>query len=273
VDGFESGVVVLGSVYLEVVRIAPGRRLRVPLDRGAIAVALEPERVELAVAELARRSIPHGPPVPFLSPAPAGGGWLGEEPPLWSTVHLGGFLGDEVLAKRFSGSFMRSRLAPAGGRLVARLCTRGRVADVVFASTVTPTPWVFLCEYHNIDISAERARWQGLLRDAGGGRLGLRRVRELVIGVPEPKLEIDRWRRLLEPAHTAEPGRCVFPDGPAIRFEQSPRLSQRVICEVSSLDETAAFLRAEKMLDSSADSELQIAPATLAGLDLRLVQA
>ena len=62
--------------------------------------------------------------------------------------------------------------------------------------------------------------------------VGLTRVRELVIGVPEPETRIDRWRRLLEPARAAEPGRCVFPGGPAIRFEQSPRLSQRLIREV-----------------------------------------
>ena len=65
----------------------------------------------------------------------------------------------------------------------------------------------------------------------------------------------------------------MSPDGPAIRFEQSPRLSQRLICEVNSLDEAAAFLRTEKMLDSSADGGLRIAPATLGGLDLRLVHA
>ena len=62
--GFQSGVVVLGNVGLEVIRPAPGRRVGVPLDQGSFGIALEPEPLEAAVAELDRRSIPHLPPFP-----------------------------------------------------------------------------------------------------------------------------------------------------------------------------------------------------------------
>jgi hypothetical protein len=46
-----------------------------------------------------------------------------------------------------------------------------------------------------------------------------------------------------------------------------------LICEVSSLEKAAAFLHTEKLLGNATDDALQIAPAALAGLDIRLVQA
>jgi hypothetical protein len=42
--------------------------------------------------------------------------------------------------------------------------------------------------------------------------------------------------------------------------------------QVSSMEAAAAFLHEEKLLGNSTDGELQLAPAALAGLDIRLVQ-
>jgi hypothetical protein len=50
-------------------------------------------------------------------------------------------------------------------------------------------------------------------------------------------------------------------------------LSGRLICAVEDIDAAAAFLREQELLGSSTGDELQIAPAALAGLDLRLVPA
>jgi hypothetical protein len=83
--------------------------------------------------------------------------------------------------------------------------------------------------------------------------------------------EIERWQALLEPAHALAPGHWQLPSGPTIRIESSPSLSQRIICQVKSIDVAAAFLRKQGLLGNSTDDELQIARSAVAGLDIRLV--
>jgi hypothetical protein len=273
--GFESGLVVFGSVFVEVILPSPGRRVGVPLDRGVFGLALEPEPFDLSVPELDRRAIPHGLPFPDPTPAPPGGAFAfdSDSVPPWTPVLLGGLLGDRALAKQYSSRLMRSPFAHLANRAVLRLWRRQRFADAVFALGLR-TPSVFLVEFHpRVRAATAPGRMRGLLRDAGGGRIGLTDVREVVMGVPNFELEIDRWQALLEPTQPTGVGTWVFPDGPAIRLEPSPHLAQRLICEVSSLDAAAAFLREEKLLGDLTQDELQIAPSALAGLDIRLVQA
>jgi hypothetical protein len=146
--GLESGLVGFGSVYLEVVRIAPGRRLPVPLDQGAIAVALEPEPVELAVAGLARRSIPHGPPVPYLSPAPGcgrGGLSLGAVPSASSpgAQRVTAVLGARPIGRhRLPCSPRKARVRGGGAKRRVRTWKRvraGTIARVAIRSPATAT--------------------------------------------------------------------------------------------------------------------------------------
>ena len=54
---FESGQAMLGIGH-EPITYAPGRRTAVPPDAGLFAVALEPEPLDRALPELARRAIP-----------------------------------------------------------------------------------------------------------------------------------------------------------------------------------------------------------------------
>ena len=139
---------------------------------------------------------------------------------------------------------------------------------------MTLTPQVFVVEFHpQIRAAVDPGRMQRLLNDAGGGRIGLTGVRELVIGVPDIEREIERWQALLEPAPTLGDRHWQLPSGPAIRLESSSGLCGRLICEVKDIDAAAAFLREQELLGNSTDDELHIAPAALAGLDLRLVPA
>ncbi|HXW59195.1 MAG TPA: hypothetical protein VEJ23_06920 [Solirubrobacteraceae bacterium] len=270
--GFRSGLVVLGNVFLEVIRPAPGRRVGVPLDQGVFGLGLEPEPLETAIAELDRRSIPHT--MPFADPtSPPSGGAFGFDPtsvPPYTVVMIGGLLGDQVLAR----SAARTPVAVA--RWSTRMLVRfwgNRVGDRMF-QRITLTPSVFITEFHpQIRAAVDPDRMRGLLHDAGGGRIGLTGVRELVIGVPNVEGEIERWQALLEPAPALGVGHWQLPSGPAIRLQSSPGLSQRLICEISSIDAAAAFLREQELLGDSTDDELQIAPAALAGLDIRLVGA
>jgi hypothetical protein len=270
--GFQNGVVVLGNVYLEVIRPAPGRRVGVPLDQGTFGIALEPEPLEAAVAELGRRSIPHLLPFPYPTPLPSDGPFAFDPKsiPPWTTAFIGGLLGDRVVART------ASRMPPTVARWTTRMLVRfwgNWVADRI-SQRMTLTPQVFLVEYHpQIRAAADPGRMQRLLHDAGGGRIGLTGVRELVIGVPDIEREIERWQALLEPAPVLGVGHWQLPSGPAIRLESSSGLSGRLICEVKDIDAAAAFLREQELLGNSTDHELHIAPAALAGLDLRLVPA
>jgi hypothetical protein len=270
--GFRSGVVVLGNVGLEAIRPAPGRRVGVPLDRGTFGIALEPEPLEAALAELDRRSIPHLPPFPYPTPPPSGGlfAFDPKSVPPWTTAFIGGLLGDRVVART------ASRMPPAVAGWATRILVRlwgNRVADRM-AQRMTLTPQVFVVEFHpQIRAAADPDRTRGFLHDAGGGRIGLTGVRELVIGVPDIEREIERWQALLEPAPALRAGHWQLPSGPAIRLESSSGLSGRLICEVKDIDAAAAFLREQELLGNSTGDELQIAPAALDGLDIRLVQA
>ena len=269
--GFQSGVVVLGNVGLEVIRPAPGRRVGVPQDQGSFGIALEPEPLDAAIAELDRRSIAHLPPFPYPTPLPSGGlfAFDPKSVPPWTTAFIGGLLGDRVVARS------ASRMPPAVARWTTRILVRfwgNWVADRI-AQRMT-TPQVFLVEFHpQIRAAVDPGRMRGLLHDAGGGRIGLTGVRELVIGVPGIEREIERWQALLDPAPALGAGHWQLPSGPAIRLESSFGLSGRLICEVKDIDAAAAFLRGQELPGNSTDDELHIAPAALVGLDLRLVPA
>jgi hypothetical protein len=269
--GFLSGLVVLGNVFLEIIRPAPGRRVGVPLDRGAFGLGLEPEPLEAAIAELDQRSVPHTMPFPDPSSPPPGGAFdfNPTSVPPWTPVMIGGLLGDRVLART------ASRTPAAVARWSTRMLVRfwgNWLADRMF-QRMTLTPSVFLVEFHpQVRAAVDPDRMRGLLRDAGGGRIGLTGVREVVIGVPDVEREIERWQALLEPARSLGTGHWQLPSGPTIRLESSPALTQRLICEVTAIDAAAAFLREQGLLGSSTDDELQIAPPALSGLDVRLVQ-
>jgi hypothetical protein len=213
VPGFHSGLVVLGDVLLEVIRPAPGRRVGVPLDQGAFGIALEPEPLEAAVAELRRRSIPHGLPFPDPTLLPQVGLFDFQPPvPPWNPVPIGGLLGDRWLA-RIAPSRLPLAVARRSNQMLARIW-RTRVADTMF-QLMTLTPQVFLVEFHpQIRAALDPDRTRRLLADAGGGQLGLTGIREIVIGTPNIDRETERWQALLEPAPTLSVGHWKLPKRP-----------------------------------------------------------
>ena len=268
--GSLSALVILGNMFVEVIRPAPGRRVGVPLDRGAFGVVFEPDSIEDAVAELDRRSIPHLTPFPDPTPPPSGG-LFDFDPtavPCWTPVMIGGVLGDRVVARN----------APRTPQSVARLMTRAllrfwgvRLADRMF-QMMSQTRAVYVNEFHpQLRVAMHPDRTRGFLDDVGGGMIGLTGVSEIVLGVADIEHEIQRWQALLEPAVLLGVGHWQLPAGPTIRLESSPDPSGRLICEVKDIDAARAFLRDQGLLGDSTNDEVQIAPKALAGLDIRLV--
>jgi hypothetical protein len=275
--GFTGAGVGVGNVPLEIIRFAPRRRSRIPLDRGELAVALEPIPTPAAVAELDRRGIPHAPPVPYAgraddTPASTYAGWSPGAGPLWTVTLLGGFFGDERLARSYSRLGSHSRAAGAATRAVSRATARLGLADAMLAASLPRRSWAFMCEYHRLDLAEARRVNRALLDETGGGPLGVVGLAEVVIEARDRDTELQRWEALLAPRRPNRDGRFELGHGPAIRVASGARDHQGLVFEVRSLEAAEAFARERGMLAREQGGVLEIEREQLGGLDLRLTE-
>jgi hypothetical protein len=285
IPGFEGGAVSLGNiVFLEALRYAPGRKVPAPSSPGLDGLALEsPLPIGEAASELSRRGVPHAPvipfagdPVPFAFGAPLQrAGLRDREGPLWSTVVLGGFLGDRRRARQFRviPSSGDSRLALLLGRLQGKLLSSRRFADRVMARSITSQPTVWVQQFDAADMATANAAAADELAACDGGPLGLKRVAEVVLGARDLRAERPRWQRLLAPAQPAPDGAWHLGGGPALRLvECEADRIKSLVCEVASLERAAGFLSEEKLLDSTDGNEVRLLTSALQGLDIRLIE-
>jgi hypothetical protein len=274
---FESGAAALG-INIEAVRYAPGRPSPVREDAGLYAIACEPEALADARAELARRKISHSPPLRFTGRYPAGANTpvfhqgsdrRGE---LWTLVVLGGMIGDELSAGRYSRGLERgdSRLAPLVG-WIGGWVGSGRLAARFSAQRISKRPFVFLCEYHGFNIPEGHAIGLADLASRDGGPLGLVRTHELVVTARDAAAEANRWQRLLDPLQPTEPGRWQPGDGPAVRIvEGGENRIEGMVWRVRSLDMAADWLRKHDLFREGRDGTISIAPEALQGVNIWL---
>jgi hypothetical protein len=278
--GFESGAVALG-LNLEPVRYAPSRKPRSPLDGGLFAIAFEPEPIELARAELARRDVPHSPPIAYRSTYPSEAeteifGQLDRtsgKRVLWTLVILASLIGSDRLERDFARPVMRgdSPLAPAIGRLAGRLMGSTSLGDRFSAATGSTTPFAFLCEYHGFNVTESRSLAGEELERRGGGPLGAVTTTEVVIEARDAPAEASRWQRLLDPIDSAEDGVWPIGDGPALRIvEGSEDRIKALVWRVRSVDVARTWLERESLLGQR-DDGLTIAPQATQGVEIRLV--
>lgn len=274
---FESGAAGLG-INIEAVRYAPGRPSPAPDDAGLYAIALEPEPLAEARAELARRKIPHSPPLRFTGRYPAEANTpvfhkrSDQRGGLWTLVVLGGLIGDESSAEGYSRGIERgdSRLAPALGRIGGWVGS-GRFAARFSARRISKRPFVFLCDYHGFNIPEGHAAGLADLASRDGGPLGLVRTREVVVAARDVAAEAERWQRLLDPLRPTGPGRWQPGDGPAVRIvEGSEDRIERMVWTVRALDNAADWLRKQGLLAEGSDGAIRIAPEALQGVNIWL---
>jgi catechol 2,3-dioxygenase-like lactoylglutathione lyase family enzyme len=277
---FASGAVALG-LNLEPVRYAPTRKPRAPLDSGLFALAFEPEPTASARAELARRGIPHSPPIAYRAayPPEAETDIFGQldrasgKRVLWTLVILGGLIGNERLARDYSRPPMRgdSRLAPMIGRLTGRVMASRRLGDRLIAASGSATPFAFLCEYHGFNIADSRKLAAEELERRGGGPLGAVTTEEIVIEARDARAETSRWQRLLDPIEPSGEGVWRIGDRPVLRVvEGSADRIQALVWRVRSLDAAEKWLEHESLLGRDGDG-LTIAPEATQGVEIRLV--
>jgi hypothetical protein len=273
---FESGAAGLG-INIEAVRYAPGRPSPAGAYAGLYAIAFEPEPLAEARAELARRKIPHSPPLRFTGRYPANANTAvfhkrsDERGGLWTLVILGGLIGDESSAERYSRGVERgdSRLATVAGRIGGWLGS-GRFAARFSAQRISTRPFVFLCEYHGFNIPDGHATGLADLASRDGGPLGLMRTHELVIGARDAAAEVDRWQRLLDPLQPTEPGSWQPGDGPAVRILERGEDRIEMVWTVRSLDKAADWLRQQGLFGEGRDGTISIAPEALQGMNVWL---
>jgi hypothetical protein len=277
---FASGAVALG-VNLEPVRYAPTRKSRAPLDSGLFAVAFEPEPIASARAELARRAIPHSPPIAYRATYPPEAeteifGQLDRasgKRVLWTLVILGGLIGNERLAHDYSRPPMRgdSRLAPMVGRLAGRAMASRRLGDRLIAASGSPAPFVFLCDYHGFNVAESRKLAAEELERRGGGPLGAVTTEEIVIEARDGPAEMSRWQRLLDPIKPTSEGVWPIGDGPGLRVvEGSADRIQALVWRVRSLATAEKWLERESLLGRDGGG-LTIVPEATQGVEIRLV--
>src|SRR5262249_12617987 len=119
----------------------------------------------------------------------------------------------------------------------------------------------------------ERRASRAHLERWGGGPLGVLRVREVRLAVPDVVEMRRRWSLLLDPTPLIAPGWWRIGDGPALRLSACYRPSiQLVVVEVRSLGQAHAFLGAHGLLGFALEDEITLALPQLPGLAIRLVE-
>ena len=268
---FQSGGVVLGNLYLEIMQCGARR----PSRPGRFcAIAYEAPPIAEAVRELARRRIPHTPAAPYYERGADGtrtlmrsntvlGRMIGKDFLLDLTVSLSHLPGAARLSDAGSGStFDRWQLD--------RLLNRSIVFFVeYFYENFDDLPFWSDFKDHDDKRAADLAR----LRSNGGGAIGLESVKEIVAGVCDLDETRALWDGLYAQTGETAGGLWRTGDDPAVRLVGADRNSiQALVLKVSSLERAETFLRENGMLGSVRDNYIQIDPSKLEGLDVRLVQ-
>ncbi len=137
-----------------------------------------------------------------------------------------------------------------------------------------PSGNMFFCDYRDRSIVlANRQSASDTLAMRGGGPLGVRRLKEIVVGVTDLDTQRRHWRLLLD-APTQESGDVfAFGPGPSIRLVAASSASiQSMVLQVHSLDRARSFLADRRVLGEANDQSVTIAPSAIGGLRVTLVE-
>jgi hypothetical protein len=257
-----------GNVNLEVVRFGPPQASVAPEvgDARLYGIAFEPCSLSESLDELARRNVPHGPPIPY-----NGKRFDGREGTLYTTAVIDGLLDENprttfYLGKRLSGNTWVNVWL---GRCLGKMIHSPLVAPLVLRSL--GGSMVYLVEYTH-DVEHARALSRAELAARRGGALGIEAVREIVAGVTDLAEASARWQRLLEPIRPTAVGFWELPAGPAIRLVPSPNNAvQAIVFKVTSLERARSCLAEQKMLEDACTQQVIVNPSRVQGLDIRLV--
>jgi len=132
---------------------------------------------------------------------------------------------------------------------------------------------IFLHEYSQafLRVDVRRKQLGNRLTLNNGGPLGIQSVREVVLSATNVVQQRAAWQRLLgpqSPSGTWNPG-----NGPAIRVVPgSQDRVQKLVIQVRSLNQAAAFLKKRNLLGPISTSQVSINPSGIQGLGINLVE-
>ncbi len=246
---FKAGGIVAGSITMEIFR--SGEQPLYPGQAQLYGIALESVPIVEALAELARRDIPHLPPYAI----PQGN--LCNPGEFYTLIYVGELLGGD-LARFFHSEQMKL----------------GAIDNLIF-DQVFRNGTVFLCEYNPTfwQIPQQREKNKAQMQAAHGGSTGLVDVRELIVGATDLAKTREQWQRLLAPLAPYSEGEWRFESGPALRLV--PHERDEIVAmtwQVASLERAHAFLQSKGMSDKKTANQITIAPEALCGLEIRLVE-
>ena len=238
-EGFFSGGVNAGNVNLEFVysrdESVESHSTGPPSTNARFGgLGLEPEPLAQALPELEQLGLHHGQPDPYQKKDQSG-----NKTTLWTTVTL-----DDVSKNDLD---------------------------------------VFLCEYSpdlfrmnnppRRDIQEHRRYLKDLLRQRGGGPMGIELVKEIVIGTSDYEATVRLWQKLLGPDARASGGAWHPAAGPAIRFIPSASDGiQSILVRVEDIGRARRFLQASGLLGRDEKSRVAIGPKKVMGIDVQFVQ-
>lgn len=251
----------LGNVDLELVRFGKSTERR-PNARFS-GIAFEPSALTLTEGqrELQRCGIPHSSVVPYVRRDENG-----NPEHLWDNLYVGGLLSGNVWQKAF---FAATKLLPE------RFLARPNDSDISsFLDRVCPHGMTFLVDYDSAFAeNFEREEARRSLRNRNGGPLRVVGLREIVVGAKHIDAVRGRWCDLFWPVAESTPNLWRFNNGLGVRLvSQSNDRFVALVVEVECLDQAKTFLATHDMIGSASESSIAIAPSTLAGLDIRLVE-
>jgi hypothetical protein len=130
---------------------------------------------------------------------------------------------------------------------------------------------VFLCEYAE-NVAVRRQRLLKELESRDGGPLGIRSVREIVLGARDVARARAAWQKLLDPTEGTAAGVWPVGGGPAIRVVQADKDGiDGLVIEVKSLP-ARLFLKSIELFGSDGPSEVTLGGSQLEGLHVTLVE-
>jgi catechol 2,3-dioxygenase-like lactoylglutathione lyase family enzyme len=141
-------------------------------------------------------------------------------------------------------------------------------------SPADATIHIFLSEYSPtyVNVDERRARLRAQLVNSGGGPLGVRDVKEVIIGAVDLEAARQLWQKLLDPTPAAASNTWQVGGGPAVRLVgANENRIEALVIRVASLERATAFLRDSQLLGADAAAQVTIEPSKVGGLDLRLV--
>ncbi len=143
--------------------------------------------------------------------------------------------------------------------------------NVTLQALCTEDYIVYLCQYTPEMQAALASRASSATGSLGG--IGLIGIKEIEIVTSQIDSTRALWQKVFAPAPLSEDGVLSFGTGPAVRISPGNEDSIKgLVLQVASLQAARDFLAGADLLGEVSAHEIQINPAAVQGLDIRLVE-